>query len=433
MEYCNLVFKLYLKNGKAYIDSEDLSTECEAVDICEKLEDEGFDEVMIFNLANSREEHELNIHIVKEVIEGTDIRVLLGGDIHDIDDVKRYLYSGAKIVILDADVQNNRELISESCVKFGADKVAVMYNEDAKGDTMADVARDVFELGAGLLITNNKISKELAKSFGEINTDVLLTNDEIEFDDVVEYSKYTDLYGISSKALIKNIEDVMYVKNQLKKAGVRVNSFESKINFSDFKLNEQGLIPVVVQEYKTGQVLMVAYMNEESFNETIRTGKMTYYSRSRQSLWLKGETSGHFQFVKSLKVDCDKDTILAKVKQIGVACHTGSYSCFFNELVQKEYDDKNPLNTFKDVYDVILDRKNNPKETSYTNELLNKGTDNIIKKLGEESADIVIATKNGNKDETVYQIADYMYHLMVLMADRDISWEDVTRELIRRR
>ena len=142
MEYCNLVFKLYLKNGKAYIDSEDLSTECEAVDICEKLEDEGFDEVMIFNLANSREEHELNIHIVKEVIEGTDIRVLLGGDIHDIDDVKRYLYSGAKIVILDADVQNNRELISESCVKFGADKVAVMYNEDAKGDTMADVARE---------------------------------------------------------------------------------------------------------------------------------------------------------------------------------------------------------------------------------------------------------------------------------------------------
>ena len=126
-------------------------------------------------------------------------------------------------------------------------------------------------------------------------------------------------------------------------------------------------------------------------------------------------------------------TILEKVKHIGVACLTGSYSCFFNELVQKEYDDKNPLNTFKDVYDVILDRKNNPKETSYTNELLNKGTDNILKKLGEESADIVIATKNGNKDETVYQIADYMYHLMVLMADRDISWEDVTRELIRRR
>ena len=134
----------------------------------------------------------------------------------------------------------------------------------------------------------------------------------------------------------------MYVKNQLKKAGVRVNSFESKMNFSDFKLNEQGLIPVVVQEYKTGQVLMVAYMNEESFNETIRTGKMTYYSRSRQSLWLKGETSGHFQFVKSLKVDCDRDTILAKVKQIGVACHTGSYSCFFNEIAKKDYSEKNP-------------------------------------------------------------------------------------------
>ena len=127
----------------------------------------------------------------------------------------------------------------------------------------------------------------------------------------------------------------MDFKHQLKEQGIKVSILEAKYKFSDFKLNSDGMIPVVVQDYKTNDVLMVAYMNEEAYNLTIKTGKMTYYSRSRDEIWVKGLTSGHFQYVKELFLDCDKDTILAKVEQIGVPCHTGAETCFFNDMIKK--------------------------------------------------------------------------------------------------
>ena len=159
---------------------------------------------------------------------------------------------------------------------------------------------------------------------------------------------------------------------------------------------------------------------------------MTYYSRSRQELWVKGLTSGHIQYVKSLTADCDKDTILAKVSQIGAACHTGNHSCFFQEIVKRDCIDTDPLKVFEDVYQVILDRKVHPKEGSYTNYLFDKGIDKILKKLGEEATEIVIAAKNPDKEEIKYEISDFLYHMMVLMAEKDVSWEEITRELARR-
>ena len=177
---------------------------------------------------------------------------------------------------------------------------------------------------------------------------------------------------------------------------------------------------------------MLAYMNEQAFDTTIQTGRMTYYSRSRKSQWVKGETSGHFQYVKSLHADCDKDTLLAKVSQIGAACHTGNRSCFFNEIVKKDYLDTDPMKVFTDVYDVIMDRKVHPKEGSYTNYLFDKGIDKILKKVGEECTEIVIAAKNPDKEEIKYEISDFLYHVMVLMAERGVTWEEITRELARR-
>ena len=177
---------------------------------------------------------------------------------------------------------------------------------------------------------------------------------------------------------------------------------------------------------------MLAYMNEQAFTDTLRTGKMHYYSRSRKSQWLKGETSGHFQYVKSLTIDCDKDTLLAKVEQIGAACHTGNKTCFYQPLVGTDYDEKNPLQVFESVYAVIEDRKANPKEGSYTNYLFDKGIDKILKKVGEEAAEIIIAAKNPNPEEVKYEISDFLYHMMVLMAERGVTWEDITQELSQR-
>ena len=173
-------------------------------------------------------------------------------------------------------------------------------------------------------------------------------------------------------------------------------------------------------------------MNEDAFYRTMKTGKMTYYSRSRQSLWVKGETSGHYQYVRSLTVDCDYDTLLAKVEQIGAACHTGNPTCFFQHLAGADSEEKNPFRVFETVYNTILDRKANPKEGSYTNYLFDKGIDKILKKIGEEATEIVIAGKNPNPEEIKYEMADFLYHAMVLMAERGVSWEDIVQELAER-
>ena len=206
-------------------------------------------------------------------------------------------------------------------------------------------------------------------------------------------------------------------------------SFESLVDFDEFKLNDAGLLPVIVQHYKTSEVLMLAYMNKEAFDATIKTGKMTYYSRSRKALWVKGETSGHFQYVKSLTIDCDKDTLLAKVDQVGVACHTGAPTCFFQPVVEADSEELNPLQVFERVYDTILDRKKNPKEGSYTNYLFDKGIDKILKKVGEEATELVIAAKNPNPEEIKYELSDFLYHAMVLMVERGVTWDDIVKEL----
>ena len=204
------------------------------------------------------------------------------------------------------------------------------------------------------------------------------------------------------------------------------------MDFNTFKIDEQGLIPVVTQDFLTKKVLMVAYMNKEAFDKTLETGKATYYSRSRKSLWLKGETSGHYQHVKSIKIDCDKDTLLLEVKQEGAACHTGSETCFF-ETVKEFEDSKDGLEIFNDVYNVIVDRRDNPKEGSYTNYLFDKGIDKMLKKVGEETAEVIIGAKNEGIEEVTYEISDLMYHLMVLMVEKGVEWDDIVKELSKRK
>ncbi len=206
---------------------------------------------------------------------------------------------------------------------------------------------------------------------------------------------------------------------------------------SSVKFDEKGLVPVVTQDTKTKEVLMVAYMNEEAFDKTIETGKVHYYSRSRSKLWLKGETSGHFQLVKSIKLDCDGDTILIEAEQIDAACHTGNKTCFFRTMVDGEWkaneEEKPTAAILHEVYNVIVDRNINPKEGSYTNYLFTKGLDKILKKVGEEAAEVIIAAKNKSKEEIRYEVSDLMYHLMVLLVERGLTLEDIYGELKGRR
>ncbi len=204
------------------------------------------------------------------------------------------------------------------------------------------------------------------------------------------------------------------------------------MNIDNVKFDEKGLVPVVVQDIKTNSVLMLAYMSRESLQITLESGNMTYFSRSRQKLWRKGETSGHYQTLKEMKIDCDGDTLLALVSQEGPACHTGKYSCFFESLYGNG-ENAGGYGVIDELFAVIQDRRDNPKEGSYTNYLFDKGVDKICKKIGEEAAEIIIAAKNAAPDEIRYESADFLYHLLVLLCERGLTPGDVFAELEKRR
>ena len=190
----------------------------------------------------------------------------------------------------------------------------------------------------------------------------------------------------------------------------------------DFKKME--LIPAIIQDYQTNEVLMLAYVNEEAYKKMLETNQTYFYSRSRNELWHKGQTSGHFQNIKGMYLDCDLDTLLIYVEQIGVACHTGAYSCFFNEI--KPF---NNVNIFKSLETLINDRKINPVEKSYTNYLLDQCVDKICKKVGEEASETIIAAKNNDKEELIGEISDLFYHVFVLMNNQGVSLEDIENKL----
>ena len=195
------------------------------------------------------------------------------------------------------------------------------------------------------------------------------------------------------------------------------------------KFDENGLIPAVVHDHWTKEVLTLAYMNEESLAISIAEQRTCFWSRSRKELWRKGETSGNVQHIVSITADCDEDALVVEVVKDGPACHTGEESCFHRPLFLSE--ELKPF-SYEGLYRLIAGRKTSPKEGSYTTYLFEKGLDKILKKVGEECTEVIVAGKGGDRDETIFEIADLCYHVMVLMVQSGISLEDVTRELSRR-
>lgn len=426
MEHKNMVATIYIKDGMAVKSPLELEEKQDVLELASLYDDSGVDKIICYDLSTDDDEHEKNILAIREINRNIQIKTAGGGNIKRLEDVKKLLYAGCIEVILNGSKPETVELIKEAAARFGANKMLVSLSTvDFLFKTKDFLVDNVHEL----LIMN----KDLLQGLENISTiPYIVEVDNYEFDYVTKLLKSDQIRGISGSFINDTNTDIMQIKCDLSDAGIKMDNFEPKLSWSDLKLGPDGLVPVVVQDFQTNEVLMVAYMNEEAFNNTIRVGKMTYWSRSRQELWVKGLTSGHFQYVKSLTADCDFDTILAKVSQVGVACHTGATSCFFNEIVKKEYVERNPLKVFEDVYDVILDRKANPKEGSYTNYLFDKGLDKILKKVGEEATEIVIAAKNPDPEETKYEISDFLYHMMVLMAEKGVTWEDVTSELAQR-
>ena len=201
------------------------------------------------------------------------------------------------------------------------------------------------------------------------------------------------------------------------------------LNIDKLKFDDNGLIPAIIIDYYTKEVLTLAYMNKESLEISINEGKTCFYSRSRKELWRKGETSKNYQHIQNIKSDCDNDALVIEVIKDGPACHTGAESCFMNEIYQKE--------NYKDfsickLYELIRGRKINMTEGSYTTYLFNSGIDKILKKIGEESSEVIIGAKNGSKEEIIYELSDLLYHSLVLMVEKNITLNDIKDELSKR-
>ncbi|WP_288679892.1 bifunctional phosphoribosyl-AMP cyclohydrolase/phosphoribosyl-ATP diphosphatase HisIE [uncultured Brachyspira sp.] len=201
------------------------------------------------------------------------------------------------------------------------------------------------------------------------------------------------------------------------------------LNIDKLKFDDKGLIPAIIIDYYTKEVLTLAYMNKESLEISLKEGKTCFYSRSRKELWRKGETSKNYQHIQSIKSDCDNDALVIEVIKDGPACHTGAESCFMNEIYQKEnYKD---FSVYK-LYELIRGRKINMTEGSYTTYLFNSGIDKILKKIGEESSEVIIGAKNGSKEEIIYELSDLLYHSLVLMVEKNITLNDIKDELSKR-
>ncbi len=426
-----LIGTIYLKDEKVF-SSLDLAEEIskDPAIFASDLSDSGVDEILVYDLSTpgSDVEHEKALDVIKLICKASDVPVIGTGNIKRMEDVKKLLYAGCKKAALDFRSSRNADIIQEVSEKFGRDKILVLYEDDSDINDNSDA---VSNYASELILFTKDIS---AITDPEICMDtVIMCDQDADYKTIAGIFEKGDRISAVCGRLVnicsKNIDDI---KRELTDKGFKISALEPRFTWENLKKNSDGMVPVIVQDYRTDQVLMLAYMNEEAYNTTLRTGKMTYFSRSRNELWIKGETSSHYQYVKSLTADCDLDTILAKVKQVGAACHTGSYSCFFNEIASKEYTEKNPQKVLDSVFEVIKDRKINPREGSYTNYLFDKGIDKILKKVGEEATEMVIAAKNPNENEIVYEMSDFLYHMMVLMAQKNVSWEDITDELSRR-
>lgn len=419
---------IYLYNTHAVRSLEDTTVvETDPIRLVRDYMEKGADEIIVFDMSSDDAGHEEALDIIKEIVRESEVDVIGGGNVKRMEDIKKILYTGCAKAILDYDIQSNIDITEEVSQKFGKEKIIARFTEPSVISENIDL---VNEYVSSLILMNPHNIRETIAVTG---LPFIVQINQVALNKLLEIFAYPSVSGVTGNTINDNASEINTLKNLCIENNIPIVSLKSAYTWDMFKLGPDGLIPVVVQDYRTDEVLMVAYMNQEAFENTLLTGKMTYFSRSRNELWIKGETSGHYQYVKSLTADCDMDTILAKVSQIGVACHTGSRSCFFNEITKKDYQEPdNPLMVFEEVLDVIKDRKIHPKEGSYTNYLFDKGIDKILKKLGEEATEIVIAAKNPNANEVKYEISDFLYHMMVLMVEKDVSWEDITTELANR-
>ena len=427
---------VYLKNGMAYESAGENANPLgkSPRELSEHYRDRDVDGLLVFDLSDDDEEHNRNLVALKSICDVAEMPVIGAGNIRRAEDVKKILYTGASKAVLNFKKESGPAILNEVSKRFGSKRILLSFDdiEEIGEKNLPDPT-----LACGIIMFAVDPMKALSayRKYAVLHPTLsalplTIYGKNLGGNDALSLLEERPVECIASPKTseleLTRVKDLLYEK------GMREDTLKTDFKWEDLKKNEAGLVPVIIQDVKNDQVLMMAYMNEKAWKDTLRSGRMHYYSRSRKKQWLKGEESGNFQFVKFMRADCDMDTILAQVSQVGAACHTGEHSCFFNEIAKVPYEVKSTAHALTDVYQIIKDRKVNPREGSYTNYLFDKGIDKILKKVGEECTEVVIAAKNEGTDELKYEISDLLYHLMVLMAEKNVSWEDICDDLARR-
>lgn len=401
----------------------------------------GADRLLVFDFSGTMGEHDRAMAAMRNICRASQVPVIGAGNIRSMEDIEQLIYNGCDCVALNCQDEQEIGLLSEAMQAYGRRRIMGCVSDFSE---YSPYAEEIAHCASGLLVLDD----EIRPFAGKTELPILLHSNSIGADGIEAIFRGGLVTGISGEyvstlgfpedyingfsrnsagditfgikrpdGLTTELDDL---KMELMRRGIRMDVLESAVPWSEFKKDDRGLVTCVVQDYRNDEVLMVAWMNEESYRKTLETGKMTYWSRSRQELWTKGLTSGHISYVRSLDIDCDKDTILAKVSQIGAACHTGHRSCFFTPLARKTDIEGNPYRVFEKTMSAIAQNGQKPS------------TDTLIRELGAEHTDMVLASKNKDASVLKREIADYMISLMKIMDKRDITWEDITDEISRR-
>lgn len=350
----NLLAQIFLKNGKAVQGFYDWAPfgDGDFIKLVKNYDRTGADGLIVFDLSNSAQEQSLHGDLVHQAHGKLAVPIIVGGNIKTLEDVRLWIEAGCTKVFLNMSKHQNRELLISASESFGREKIAICVNEFA---TIAQETELVNRYTSTVLLLGDTL--HLYEAVRNLNHECIPFMDTLDLARICALLKEENVIGISGRAISDTKTDLLQLKDQLTRREIPVKQGTSSIHWSEFQLNSDGLIPVVVQDYKSGEVLMVAYMNKEAFQMTVRTGRMTYWSRSRKQLWIKGETSGHYQYLKKLSIDCDNDTLLAQVQQIGAACHTGNRSCFYRDILKKDYTVPNLADSLKKIYQNVSTKK----------------------------------------------------------------------------
>ncbi|MDD2430799.1 MAG: imidazole glycerol phosphate synthase subunit HisF [Firmicutes bacterium] len=435
----------HVVKGIGFIDLKDVG---DPITLAKKYERDGADEIVFLDISATAKGKETAYEYVEAIAREIDIPLIIGGGIRSIKDMEKAFLLGASRVSINSAAVENPDFINEASERFGSEKVIVAIDVQEKEDSWAVLthggkriseldailwAKEVEERGAGAILVTSRDFDGAKKGYDlrllealkdAVNLPIIASGGAGKLEDLRAGIEAGADAVLAASIFHFNQLSIKACKEYLAKNGIAVSGTGLEPVF-----NEQGLVVATSVDYLDNKVLMQAYMNKEAWERTLATKRATYFSRSRQKLWVKGEESGNFQVVKNILLDCDRDSVLLIVEQTGPACHTNNRSCFYTSFYE---NNTNIGESLSELSKTIKSRKSSPKPGSYTNYLFDKGLDKILKKVGEETSEVIIAAKNLSKSELTYEVSDLIYHLTVLLEERELRWQDISIELQKR-